>query len=72
MAPLIAGVGLFFLLVAAAYVMFRFLRKSVKMAFRMAMLLTVFVTLVVGAFALYWFGTGSTSKPSRPDRSRPR
>lgn len=68
---LIAGVGLFFILVAAAYVLFRLLRKTVKMAFRMAMLVTVLFTLVVGGAALYWFGVGSTSKPTRPERSRP-
>jgi apolipoprotein N-acyltransferase len=67
---LIAGVGLFFIVVAAAYVLFRLLRKTVKMAFRMAMVVTVLFTLGIGGIALYWFGTG-TSKPSRPERSRP-
>lgn len=69
---IIAGVGLILILLAAAYVMFRILRKSVKMAFRMAMVVTVLFTFVVGGVALYWFGTGTTSKPSPPERSRPR
>jgi tetrahydromethanopterin S-methyltransferase subunit D len=67
---LIAGVGLFFILVAAAYVMFRLLRKTVKMAFRMAMVVTVLFTFIVGGVALYWFGIGN-AKPARPERSRP-
>ena len=69
---LIAGAGLFFILAAAAYVMFRILRKSVKMAFRMAMVVTVLFTFIVGGVALYWFGTGTTSKPSRPAKVQPR
>ena len=69
---IIAGIGLFFILAAAAYVMFRILRKSVKMAFRMAMVVTVLFTFVIGGVALYWFGTGTASKPTRPERSRPR
>jgi tetrahydromethanopterin S-methyltransferase subunit D len=68
----IAGVGLFFILVAAAYVMFRFMRKTVKMAFRMAMVVTVLFTFVVGGIAVYWFGTGTSSKPRRPQRVQPR
>ena len=68
---LIAGVGLFFVLAAAAYVTFRIMRKTVKMAFRMAMVVTVLFTFVVGGIALYWFGTGAASKPTRPERSRP-
>lgn len=69
---IIAGVGLFFILVAAAYVMFRIMRKTVKMAFRMAMVVTVLFTFVIGGLAIYWFGIGTTSKPSRPARTQPR
>ena len=70
---LAAGVGLFFILVAAAYVMFRILRKTVKMAFRMAMVVTFLFVFVVGGIALYWFNAGSLSKPtSRPGPTRQR
>ena len=69
---IIAGVGLFFILAAAAYVMFRIMRKTVKMAFRMAMVVTVLFTFVVGGIAVYWFGIGTTSKPSRPAKVQPR
>jgi len=68
----VALVGLFFILVAAAYVMFRIMRKTVKMAFRMAMVVTVLFTFVVGGIALYWFGIGTTSKPPRPQKTQPR
>lgn len=68
----IAGIGLFFILAAAAYVMFRIMRKTVKMAFRMAMVVTVLFTFVIGGLAIYWFGIGTTSKPSRPAKVQPR
>lgn len=70
---LIAGVGLFFILVAAAYVVFRLLRKTVRMAFRMAMVVTFLFVFVVGGIALYWFNSGSSSRPaSRPASARTR
>lgn len=69
---LIAAVGLFFILLAAAYVMFRILRKTVRIAFRMAMVVSVLLTFLVGGVALYWFGTGSAAKPTRTERSRQR
>ena len=69
---LIAGVGLFVILAAAAYVMFRIMRKTVKMAFRMAMVVTVLFTFVVGAIAIYWFGIGTAAKPARPQKTQSR
>lgn len=68
----IAGVGLFLILAAAAYVMFRILRKTVKMAFRMSMVVTVLFTFVVGGIALYWFSVGTASRPIQPAKTRPR
>lgn len=69
---IIAGIGFFFILVAAAYVMFRLLRKTVKMAFRAAIVFTVLFVFVVGGTAVYFFTTGSGSKPTRPERPRQR
>ena len=69
---LIAGVGLFFILAAAAYVMFRIMRKTVKMAFRMSMVVTVLFTFVVGGVALYCVGTGTAPKSTRPEKTRQR
>jgi hypothetical protein len=70
---IIAGVGFFFILLAAAYVMFRLLRKTVKMAFRMAMVVSFFFVFVVGGIATYWFASGSSARPERrpgPARQR--
>lgn len=70
---MIAGAGFFFILVAAAYVLFRIMRKTVKMAFRMAMVVTFLFVFVVGGIAAYWFSSGSSSRPtSRPGPTRQR
>lgn len=69
---LVAAFGFLFILVAVAYIVFRLLRKTVKMAFRMAVVATVLFTFAVGGVALYWFGVGSSSKPARPAPSRQR
>ena len=70
---IIAGVGFFFILAAAAYVLFRVMRKTVRMAFRMAMVVTFLFVFVVGGIAIYWFSSGSSSRPTpRPGPSRQR
>lgn len=70
---MIAGVGFFFILAAAAYVLFRIMRKTVKMAFRMAMVVTFLFVFVVGGIAVYWFSSGSSSRPTpRPGPTRQR
>lgn len=68
----IAGVGFVLILLAAAYLMFRLLRKTVKMAFRAAMVFTALFVFVVGGTAIYFFNAGSSSKPARPERPRQR
>lgn len=68
---LAAGVVFFFILAAAAYVIFRLLKKSVRMAFRMAIVAAILIIALVGAISFYWFGTGSSPRP-RPTPSRSR
>lgn len=68
----IAAVGFFFVLTAVAYIMFRLLRRTVKMAFRMAIVAAVLVIALVGSISLYWFGSGSSSKTTRPAPARQR
>ena len=69
---LIAGIGLFFIIVAAAYVLFRLMRKTVRVAFRTAMVMTFLFVLVVGGIAAYWFGSGVSSPRPRPSPTRQR
>ena len=67
-----AGAGVFLLIAAMAYVIFRLLRKTVRMAFRMAIVATVLFTFVVGGVAVYWFGYGTAAKPTKAEPTRRR
>lgn len=65
------GIGFFFALVAVAYIIFRLLRKTVKMAFRMAIVAVILAIAVVGSASLWWFGSVSSQTPRpRPSRQR--
>lgn len=76
-APALAGssIGLaaaaVFLLVflAVAFIAFKMLKKTVKMAFRIAIVAVILAIAVAGSFALWAVGTGTTERP-RPTRSR--
>ena len=48
---LTAGVVFFFILAAVAYVIFRLLRKSVRMAFRMAIVAAILIIALIGAIS---------------------
>ncbi|MFN6964603.1 MAG: hypothetical protein ACK4S4_12660 [Pyrinomonadaceae bacterium] len=69
---LVGGIAFFLIFAVVAYIAFRMMRRTVKMAFRMAVVTIILAVAVVGGLALYWFGTGSstTSKPAAPSRSR--
>lgn len=65
----IAVVGIGLLL----YFVFRMLKRSVKMAFRMAIVATVFIIAVVGGASLWWFGSSVLDKPkAKPPATKPR
>ena len=65
----IAAAGLFFAVFAAvAYVVFRLLKKSVKMAFRLAIVAVILVIAIAGSVSFWWLGS---SKPARPEKPRP-
>lgn len=57
---------------AAAYITFRILRKTVRMAFRMAIIAAVLAATAFGIFSLWLFGGENTEKPkpARVKRSR--
>lgn len=65
----IAAIGLFLIVGAIAYVIFRLLRKTVRMAIRIAIVAAVMVIAVAGSASLYWFGTGSSGK-AKPSPTR--
>jgi apolipoprotein N-acyltransferase len=74
MAPLgggigvVAGIAFFLVFAAIAFVAYKILKKSVKMAFRLAIVAIILLIAVAGSISFWWLGS---SKPTRPDRPRP-
>ena len=66
-----AGLVFFAVFAAIAYVAFRLLKKTVKMAFRMAVVAAILLIAVVGSLSFWWFNTGTTQKP-RPAATKTR
>ena len=64
-----AAVASFLILAAVAFIAFKLLKKTLKMAFRMAIAGVILVIAIAGSISFWWLGS---SKPSRPEpRPRP-
>jgi hypothetical protein len=64
-----AGVAFFLIFLVVAFIAFKLLKRTVKMAFRIAIVVVILAIAVAGSFSFWWF---SNSKPSRPEpRPRP-
>ena len=72
-AGIVIIVGFFLVSLAVAYVAFRVLRKTMKLAFRLALVGLILIVALIGTISIYLFGIGSTpqSRP-RPTPSRTR
>jgi hypothetical protein len=70
-AGIAAIVGAFFVLAAVAYVIFRLLRKTVRVAFRLAIVAAILMIGLLGAMFFFSLGSG-TGRPvgSPPPRTR--
>ncbi len=64
--------GAFFLIAAAvAFIAFKMLKKTVKMAFRIVVLILILGIAAAGSIALWALSSGGPSKPAqRPARTR--
>jgi hypothetical protein len=63
----------FFLIFAGvAYVAFRMLRKTVGMAFRMALVAAILLIALIGSIAIYWSTTSNAPARPRPQPTRSR
>lgn len=69
---LAASLAFFAVSAAVAYVTFRLLKKTVKMAFRMAAVAAIMLVAVIGVLSFWWFGSGTTQQKQRPATSRAR
>ena len=68
---LAAIIGCFLIFAAVAYVAFRLLRKTVRMAFRLAIVAAILLAALVGGILIYMNGTKPSPGPHpQPVRSR--
>lgn len=70
MIGLVAAGGFFLVLAAAAYVAFKALKKTVKMAVRMAVVAVILLIAVVGSVSLWYFSSDSAAKSKAPANRR--
>lgn len=62
----IAAVAFLFLLVGVAAIAFIVLKKTLKMAFRLAIVAAILVIALAGSISLLYFSSGSSSPRNRP------
>jgi len=62
----IIGIAFFFIFAAIAFIAYKMLRKTVKMAVRMAVVVAILAIAFVGSIALLWFSTSTVKRPERP------
>ena len=65
-AGIITSVAFFLLFAAVAYIAFRLLRKTVKMAFRLTIVAVILLIAVVGSVSFWWLGGGKLTGAERP------
>jgi hypothetical protein len=68
----IFAVGFFLLLAGAAFIAYKSLRKTVKWAFRIAIVVGILVIALVGSITLWWYSSSGGTPKQRPPASRPR
>ena len=66
---ILAAVAFFLIAAAVAFIAFKMLKRTVKMAFRMVIVAVILAIAVAGSIALWELGTSGTEKPS-PTRKR--
>ena len=73
-----AGVGfaaaglLLAVFVGVAYVVFRLLKKSVKMAFRLAIVAVILVIAIAGSVSFWWLGSSKPARTEKPRQTQPK
>ena len=58
---IIAAVVFFLIFAGVAYIAFRLLKKTVKMAFRMAIVAVILLIAVAGSVSFWWLGNSGKS-----------
>ncbi len=65
---MIAAAAFFLIFVAVAYIVFRLLKKTVKMAFRMAIVAAILLIAIAGSVSFWWLGSSKPTRIERPKR----
>lgn len=66
-----AGVAFFLIFLAVAFIAFKMLKRTVKMAFRLVIVTVILAIAVAGSVALWALGTGNSERPRpRPTSNR--
>ena len=68
----IAGVVFLLICLAAAYIAFRVLKKSVKMAFRLIIVGIIILIAIAGSVSFWWLGTSRSPRPTPPRTNQSR
>ncbi|HVE55353.1 MAG TPA: hypothetical protein VNB22_00895 [Pyrinomonadaceae bacterium] len=70
----IAGIAFFLVLAAVAFIAYKMLKKTVKMAVRMAIVIAILAIAFVGSIAVLWFSSAGGNRPVRqtPATQKPR
>ena len=66
------AVGFFLMLAGAAFIAYKSLRKTMKWAFRIAIVVGILVVALVGSITLWWYSSTGNTPRQKPPASRPR
>ncbi len=64
------GVAFFFVLATVAFLAFWLLRRTLRMAFRMAIVSAVLIVALIGGVSFIFLGAGSSPPPRRPEPTK--
>jgi len=63
---IVVGAAFFLLFLGVAFVAYKALKKTVKMAFRMTVVAIILIIAVAGSVSLWYFSGGGTQKQKPP------
>lgn len=67
---LVAAIIFFAVFVGAAMLVFTMVKRTVKLAFRLAIVAVLLLIAIAGGASLWWFGSGSKGAPPPVRRTR--
>lgn len=65
-----AGVAFFLIFLAVAFVAFKLLKRTVKMAFHIAIVAVILAIAVAGSVSFWWLGSSKPTPRPRPTQPK--